>query len=65
MLRRHDYVLEVLGVTTPLAHYMSGHRTYDGIVAPTLHRIYPMSKEGGVELDQLGVAIDLAELRFE
>lgn len=40
LIRRHDYTAEVLG-GRPVAHYLNGHKDFDGIIFPTLRRAFP------------------------
>ncbi len=40
-IRRHDYTSEPIGGWARAAHYCFEHRSFDGLVIPTLRRVYP------------------------
>ena len=63
LLRRHDYIPDVIG-WGPVAHYTSEHREFDGIMVPTRRRVYPVDPDGNVEDEPLVVAIDLDSVKF-
>ena len=67
LLRRHDYMPEVLG-TGPFAHsaahYSSEYRTFDGIMVPTRRRVYPVDERGNVAEEPFIVTIDLDKITF-
>jgi hypothetical protein len=66
LIRRHDYVSEVLGPNaTPAAHYIDGHEEVQGIVVPTRRRIHPVDEKGHGVKAILIVSIDLDEITFE
>ncbi|SNS04358.1 hypothetical protein SAMN05216276_100346 [Streptosporangium subroseum] len=65
LIRRHDYVSEVLGSTGPAAHYSSEHREFDGIVVPTRRRVHLIGEDGNVMPEPLIVSIDLDDIVFE
>jgi hypothetical protein len=65
LIRRHDYVSEVLGSTGPAAHYTSEHREFDGITVPTRRRVYLIGEDGTVMKESLIVSIDLDDVTFE
>jgi hypothetical protein len=65
LIRRHDYVAEVLGSTGPAAHYSSEHREFDGIVVPTRRRVYLIGEDGDVMPEPLIVSVDLDDIVFE
>jgi hypothetical protein len=66
LVRRHDYVAEVLGAeATTAAHYVSGHREFDGIIVPTTRRILPVDEKGNALAEPVLVSIDLSDVRFE
>ena len=65
LIRRHDYVAEVLGSSGPAAHYSSEHREFDGIKVPTKRRVYLIGENGSVMQEPLIVSIDLDNIEFE
>jgi hypothetical protein len=64
LIRRHDYVSEVLGSSSPAAHYSSEHREFDGIKVPTRRRVYLIGADGSVMEEPLIVSIDLDRVAF-
>lgn len=62
LLRREDYAVEVAG-TDPVAHYLDGHQTFDGIVFPTRRRIYPKSQDGTPLRDVVIMSGDLSKYK--
>lgn len=65
LIRRHDYIAEVLGSSGPAAHYSSEHREFDGIKVPTKRRVYLIGENGRVMEEPLIVSIDLDNIEFE
>jgi hypothetical protein len=63
LLRRHDYIPDVVG-WGPVAHYTSGHREFDGIMVPTRRRVYPVDPDGNVAEEPFLVTIDLDSITF-
>jgi hypothetical protein len=67
LLRRHDYIPEVLG-TGPFAHsaahYTSEYQEFDGIMVPTRRRVYPVDSGGNVAKEPFIVTIDLDKIAF-
>jgi len=45
LIRRHDYCVDIANGGTA-AHYLYGHRKFDGIVFPTIRHIHPRSETG-------------------
>lgn len=41
LLFRHDYTAEVFGKWAKAAHYSVGHKEFDGLVFPTVRRVFP------------------------
>lgn len=41
LIRRHDYTAEPIGGWARAAHYCSAHETFDGLVLPTIRRVFP------------------------
>ncbi|MET0135567.1 MAG: hypothetical protein ABW215_18465 [Kibdelosporangium sp.] len=65
LIRRHDYVSEVLGpAAAPAAHYIDGHEEVQGIVVPTRRRIHPIGPDNHAVKETLIVSIDLDEIKF-
>jgi len=65
LLRRHDYVPEVVASFADAAHLVSGHREVDGLVFGTNRRVVPKAPGGRplpgpnvvwIELDSIAVA---------
>jgi hypothetical protein len=65
LLRRHDYVAEVLGNSGPAAHYCFEHHEFAGIMVPTRRRVYLIDANGNVVEQPLIVSIDLDGIEFE
>ena len=67
LLRRHDYIPEVLG-TGPFAHsaahYSSEYQEFDEITVPTRRRVYPVDHDGNVAKEPFIVTIDLDRITF-
>ena len=65
LIRRHDYIAEVLGSAGPTAHYSSAHREFNGITVPTRRRVYLIGEDGSVMEEPLIVSIDLDKIEFK
>jgi hypothetical protein len=63
LLRRHDYTVDILGGTAG-ANYALENRTFDGIVVPTVRRIYGYQGDHEVVRDPLLVAVDFSDVAF-
>lgn len=63
LLRRHDYVVDILGGATGL-NYASNYRDVDGIIVPTKRRIYAYEGDYQLVKEPLLVAIDMGEISF-
>jgi hypothetical protein len=63
LIARLDYFAKVTG-GVPTAHYMSDYRDFDGIRIPTRRRAYRRNADGTPMTDGIGVAIDIADIRF-
>jgi hypothetical protein len=64
LLRRHDYRVDVAGGFAAV-QYVSDIVEADGIKLPSKRRAYLADGQGKAIPDQLMVAIDLSEIRFE
>lgn len=64
LIRRHDYTTEVLGSTTPAAHYAFDHQVFEGIHVPTRRRVHLIGQDGVVMPEPVVVTIDLDDVRF-
>jgi hypothetical protein len=64
LLRRHDYRVDVAGGFAAV-QYVSDIVEADGIKLPSKRRAYRADGQGKAIPDQLMVAIDLCEIRFE
>lgn len=63
LLRREDYSVEV-AQSGPVAHYVDGHQTFDGIVFPTRRRIYPRGPDGAPNKEVVVMAADLSDFQL-
>jgi hypothetical protein len=63
MQRRLDYAPEVEAGTT-IAHYTYDPRTYDGIVAPTRHRLRRRLEDGSADAATDYITIDIHRLEY-
>lgn len=63
LIARLDYLANVTG-GVPTAHYTSDYRDFDGIKIPTKRRAYRRNPDGTSMQDGIGVAIDIASVRF-
>jgi hypothetical protein len=63
LIVRLDYSVDVTG-GIPTAHYLSEYRDFDGIKIPTRRRAYRRNADGIPVTDGVGVAIDIADIRF-
>ncbi|MDL2410667.1 hypothetical protein PY650_34890 [Rhizobium calliandrae] len=63
LLRREDYAVEVTQ-RGPVAHYVDGHQTFDGIVFPTQRRIYPRGPDGAPNKEVVIIAADLSDFKL-
>lgn len=61
MQRRLDYAPEINGGAA-IAHYTDDPRTFDGIVAPTRHRIRPRRQDGTTDMSVEDITIDIREV---
>jgi hypothetical protein len=59
LIRRHDYSAEIVG-GGPGAHYLSGHKEFDGIVFPTTRRVFPRRPDNTPAEEPLLIAMDFA-----
>jgi len=65
LLKRGDYWPEVLGNHSAV-HYYSDYNDFDGIKAPTTHRIYPLNdKDNSAIKDILLVSLDISSMLYE
>jgi len=64
LIRRHDYTTEVLGSTSPAAHYSFERHNFDGILVPTRRRVHLIDEDGAVMPEPVVMSIELDEVRF-
>ncbi|OYW34741.1 MAG: hypothetical protein B7Z41_01190 [Rhizobiales bacterium 12-66-7] len=64
LLKRHDYDVEIAG-NTPGAHYIDGYVEVQGLMFPTVRRIYPRQPDGTSLPEPLVVSIDLSVIRLD
>lgn len=64
LVRRHDYRVDVAGSFSAV-QYLDSIIEVDGIKMPSKRRAYRTDGEGNVLPDQLMVAIDVSDVRFE
>jgi hypothetical protein len=63
LISRLDYFADVIG-GVPTAHYVSDYRDFDGIKIPAKRRAYRRNADGTPMTNGIGVAIDIAAVRF-
>jgi hypothetical protein len=63
LLRRHDYIAEVVGPGAA-AHYISEYREFDGVMVPTRRRVHPVDAKGNVANEAFLVTIELDRIDF-
>jgi len=63
LLRRHDYVVDVLGGAAGV-HYSSSYREFNGIITPTQRQVFAMGHHNRPLRSALLVSIDMADARF-
>ncbi|MCV7152171.1 hypothetical protein [Mycolicibacterium pyrenivorans] len=61
LLRRRDYQVDIAG-GSPAAHYMDGHREFDGIVLPVRRIVHPRDEDGRPVPDTVTVSIDIDDV---
>ncbi len=61
LIRRHDYTAEPLGGRARAAHYCFDHQSFDGLVVPTLRRVYPRKADNRRREAPLLVWIEVPE----
>ena len=61
LIRRHDYIVDILGGATGL-NYASDYRDVDGIIFPTKRRIYAYEGDYQLVPEPLLVKIDMGEI---
>jgi len=64
LVRRHDNHVDIAGGFAA-AQYLSDHITADGIVLPSRRRAYLRNDDLSADLEQLMVAIDVSDVRFQ
>lgn len=65
LTRRMDYSSPLTGgENNNVAHYMSEHKVFSGIVLPTQRRAYPRRPDGSAMREHVMVAIDIATAQF-
>lgn len=62
LLRRHDYQVDVIGSGATSAHLVSGHRTFGGIVFPTVRRVHPIGPDNRPLTGTVLVSIDVHDI---
>ena len=65
LLRRHDYVADIIGPHARVAHYCAEHAMFGGLVFPTRRRVLPMAIGNSPMHFPILISIDLHELRVE
>jgi hypothetical protein len=63
LITRLDYLANVTG-GVPTAHYTSEYRDFDGIKITTKRRAYRRNTDGAPMQNGIGVAIDIADIKF-
>jgi hypothetical protein len=62
-MRRQDYTVDVRQ-NLKAAHYIDGHRKFDGFVFPTKRRIYARGHDGMPLTDQLLISADFDDFKL-
>jgi hypothetical protein len=65
VLRRHDYIAQVVGRWARAAHYCDEHAQAHGLVFPTRRRVRPVGLRNRALPGPTLVSIDLSELHVE
>jgi hypothetical protein len=67
LLRRLDYIPEVVSPTSPIpaAHYCHDHEAFSGLVVPTRRRVFARREDGTPATDQMVVELDVNDLTVE
>ncbi len=65
LLRRHDYVAEVVGGWARAAHYCDAHAEAGGLVFPTRRRVRPVGPANRSLPAPTLVALDISEIEVE
>lgn len=65
LIRRHDYVAEVIGSWARAAHYCADHRSFAGLVFPTHRRVRPRGPGGRTLSHPTLVALDIDHIDVE
>lgn len=65
LIRRHDYVAEVIGSWARAAHYCAGHRSVAGLVLPARRRVRPRGPGGRAFPHPTLVALDIDDVDVE
>jgi hypothetical protein len=65
LLRRQDYVAEVIGRFTRAAHYCAEHARAGGLVFPTQRRVRPRGPRNRAFGFPTMVSLDLSEIEVE
>jgi hypothetical protein len=63
LMRRHDYIVEILGGGTG-ANYALNYREFQGIKVPTARRIFAYDEQRQKMPEPLLVSIDVADVKF-
>jgi hypothetical protein len=66
LLRRHDYIAEVVHSAAPIrtAHYTDEHRLFSGLVFPTRRRALRVNSDDTVQDGPVSVAIDIIDIEL-
>jgi hypothetical protein len=65
LLRRHDYVAQVIGRWARAAHYCSEHSSVHGLVFPTRRRVLPIGLRNRALGAPTMLSLDLSEIEVE
>ncbi len=64
LLVRHDYTAEVFGSWAKAARYCVGHKEFDGLVFPTVHRVFPRKTDNTPLRFITLVSIDISDIKL-
>ena len=62
LLQRLDYVTDIAGGMA--AHYCFDHRSFDGVVIPTLRRVVRRTPEGSMVSSPTAVLLQISDVRI-
>ena len=64
LLVRHDYTAEIFGKWAKVAHYCVGHKEFDGLIFPTMRRVFPRQADNTPFRHITLVSIDIGDIKL-